>query len=144
MENKATDKEIKKALECCSEANNCGECEYEPTEHQIGTVGCCNELMKDALDYINRLEAENSNLTSNLTSLQNDLTSAKAEVEELRSNLDVVNHTISYFKAEAVKEFVEKLTDKIGFNSSMIDVYEEIDNLVKEMVGEESAETEKP
>ena len=56
------------------------------------------------------LQAENANLTSHLTSLQNDLTSAKAEVDRLR---DVVEKTdAAYFqkvgevdsaKADAIK-----------------------------------------
>ncbi len=53
-----TDNEIIKALECCSEAQNCTPCKYEPTEYPKSTVGCCNELMKNAVDLINRQKAE--------------------------------------------------------------------------------------
>ena len=32
-DNKLKDNEIVKALECCSEANNCGQCEYDAIHH---------------------------------------------------------------------------------------------------------------
>lgn len=39
-------------------------------------------------------------------------------------------------KSEIIKEFTEKLKERIGFNCDLIDVYEHIDNIVKEMVGD--------
>lgn len=99
-----TDNEIKKALECFA---NDDECIYEKYEEACGlwcelkhkwcedmsgksAKGSCAEhtpifsmpIAKHALDLINRLETKNSNLTSDLTSLQNDLTSLKAENEK--------------------------------------------------------------
>lgn len=65
-----TDKEIIKALECCSEAQNCTPCRYEPTEYQKGTVGCCNELMKNAVDLINCQKAEINTLNAEIKSLK--------------------------------------------------------------------------
>ena len=69
------------------------------------------------LDEIISQKEENSNLTSRLTSLQNDLTSAKTE---------------------AIKEFAERLKTKASdfeFGKAVWVVY--IDNLVKEMVGDD-------
>lgn len=50
----------------------------------------------------------------------------------LQDAIDTINHQ------DAIKEFAERLIDKVGFNSSIVDVYEYIDDLVKEMVGEQS------
>ena len=43
--------EIKKALECCFNAAQCGDCPYYP-------VSCDRELVRDAREYIRQLEAE--------------------------------------------------------------------------------------
>ena len=67
----------------------------------------------NALDLINRLQAENSNLTSDLTSLQNDLTSAKAENERLRENNKAIMQTIADVHTEAYKECIEKVKEEI-------------------------------
>ena len=57
MSNKLTDKEIVKALECCgSNAYLCGECPYKRIDN------CELKLSADALDLINRLQAENERL----------------------------------------------------------------------------------
>ena len=128
---KLTDSEIVKALECCSEpiGINCVKC---PLEKDCLDVNMC-EL---ALDLINRLQAENERVET----LNSDL----VEIQDIRKKVNLAliaenaELTTAYktAKAEAYKEFAERLTDKIGFNSSMIDVYEELDNLLKELVGD--------
>lgn len=56
---KLTDKEIVKALECCSEEDKCKECPY----YNKGNFKCLNyKFFKDLLDLINRLQAENERL----------------------------------------------------------------------------------
>ena len=44
-----TPDEIKKALECCFNASQCGDCPYYP-------VSCDRELVMDAREYIRQLE----------------------------------------------------------------------------------------
>ena len=134
-----TDSEIKKALECCSEANNCGQCEYEPTEHQIGTVGCCNELMKDALDLINRLQEEIEKLTSGKCVYLSDDETTEYCVEGPCPNYK----TVAQIKAEAYKECIEKVKDMVDnwdYNLSLFPdinkAMNNLDNLLKELVGE--------
>ena len=62
MDNKMTDKEIKKALECCKDGGNrCDECPY-------GIDDCLTDndesiLLKDALDLINRKDIKIAELT---------------------------------------------------------------------------------
>ena len=51
-----TDNEIIKALECCT-TETCWDCPFEPKEQRKGTVGCCEENIKNALDLINRQQA---------------------------------------------------------------------------------------
>ncbi len=88
-----TDNEIIKALECCSTAQNCTPCKYEPTEYQKGTFGCCNELMKNAIDLIKR---------------------QRAEIEELSEVLSGSGINCAEIKAKAIKEFAQKLFQKFA------------------------------
>lgn len=82
MPNKLTDAEVKKALESMTEF-------ADMVNRSV--LDCVDvQTLKNALDLIKRLETKNSNLTSDLTSLQNDLTSAKAEVERLKRELNLV------------------------------------------------------
>lgn len=126
MENKATDKEIKKALERCTSVayrGVCKDCVY--MKFKMTDEGCLTPMLKDVFSLINRQEVE---------------------IEGLRSNLDVVNHTISYFKSEAVKEFAElsikRICEQVSAptpsESYIVEkCIETLDNLVKEKVGEE-------
>lgn len=93
---KLTDSEIVKALECCvSDDNNhndldeCKGCPY------IECRDCTNDLRKETLNLINRLQAENERL--------------KNEYEECsKRNVDLMGAFKSY-KAETYKEFAEWL-----------------------------------
>ena len=148
---KLTDNEIIKALECCSKpvSENCKECPLCSTD--------CMEvdIEKLALDLINRLQEKNSNLTSDLTSLQNNLTSLQAENERLKDHIkEGINlakqlpEMVSLAKAEAYKEFAERLKKEIFFVNihncekaeiKCIDLKpKHIDNLLKELVGEDN------
>lgn len=107
-----TDNEIIKGLECCgSPYNRCFECPLCEMER----VKCSTELAAKALDLINR---------------------QKLEIK----NLERIKDTIAIL---AVKEFAERLIKKAeivsggdyGFTYEITE--DEIDNLVKEMVGAE-------
>jgi len=67
-----TENVIIKTLECCSKANDCIYCEYEPAEYEKGTIGCANELMKSALDLINRHKSKIDSLEYDLELLKQD------------------------------------------------------------------------
>ena len=57
-EHKFTDEEIIKALECCSSAE-CEKCKYVPQgDCYQGSLACNDDLMRSALDLINRQKAE--------------------------------------------------------------------------------------
>lgn len=161
-----TDNEIIQALEHCSNYNDCGSCDFEPKDNKKKTIGCCLEIMKETLDLINRLQTENDQLTEKFNCQQTvyaDLSKIikdqKAEIERLGRGitlnykfneeqvntiqeqcLTMVKRNAAEIKANAIKEFAERLKGDWQDNDyywEESDVYKWIDNLVKEMVGEE-------
>ena len=142
MTNKLTDAEIKKALECAS---------------------CIDVVRNDALDLINRLQAENEKLQTVKKHIDTlihrgveypttetyeqafkkaleqlyDNTNAEEKLQQILPMLDElkedIKHDINLAKAEAYKEFAYELKQ-----IPHIAVYKsEIDDLLKEKVGED-------
>jgi AbrB family looped-hinge helix DNA binding protein len=127
--------------------------EGDPLEISLDGNKICFELYIPSNDYedkimriINDLEKDDY-LTSDLTSLQNDLTSAKAEIDYWKRNAfdgcmerGRIEKTA---KAEAYKEFAERLKEKYGYydweNKTIVYPDEEIDNLLKELMGDSDA-----
>lgn len=107
-----TDKEIIKALECCgSPYNRCLECPLCEMER----VKCFTELTANALDLINR---------------------QKAEIKALIAGQETLQRYISTAKAEAVKEFAERLCkDRVSNDPVVIAVKVEL-----KTAGEENGE----
>ena len=112
--------EIKKTLDK-SINDDCDNC--------FNTFGnCLKNLMINALNYINELETENKRLNK--------------KVEELSEVLsDSIKIKVKEIKSEAIKEFAERLKEKIDCETHTSEGFyfmciESIDNLVKEMVGE--------
>ena len=119
---KLTDNEIVKALECCNK-NDCRTCPYG--KYNVTGWCCMPKARKDALDLINRLQAENERLKSHI---QEGIDLAK-QIPEM----------LTLTKAEAYKEFAERLKEKgikvIGCNAfDKVIPSNEIDNLLKELV----------
>ena len=112
-----TDNEIIKALECCVEKGKCNECPY----YLPYGINCGYHKDKNALNLINR---------------------QKAEIERLNGNLFTISNACMQRRNEAIEEFAYRLTDKAdlikvnAFNSKWVISQEDIDNLVKEMVGD--------
>lgn len=112
-----TDNEIIKALECCSSTSilDCADCPYWGTRRSCGV----KQMKKDALNLINR---------------------QKAEIEELQK----YKHDYYVLKAKAVKEFAKRLKDKHKHNTtsvvSLVTVFDNINSIVEEMVGEENGQ----
>lgn len=126
------DKDITKALECCTDESyeNCNECPYS-----IDNVSCERmKLLEDSLDLINRQQAENERL--------------QKKVEELSEVLsESIRIRYKEAKSEAVKEFTKRLKEKsfktirnYGLTKDVVEVCD-IDNLVKEMEGEDSGQS---
>jgi hypothetical protein len=117
------------------------------------------EIVKSLESLLDRMRAYESlqasigkGLVENIISMYNR---QKAEIERLQNEnkrFADIGKLYSEVRADAIKEFAEKLTNRIcenvnrsldnpnGNNYYPIDVYEDIDNLVKEMVGESNAQ----
>lgn len=107
-----TDKEIIKALECCSK--NIHElCALECPIFR--TAGCIEELHKAVFVLINR---------------------QKEEIERYKGVIKILENDVQASRTEAVRELAEKLKESLEWRTEPIDDYD-IDELVKEMVGED-------
>lgn len=144
------DAEIKKALECCPQDypnRNCTRCAYKPIEGF-----CFDYLMKDALDLINRKEEMIEALIAGQETLQKALAEKNAEIERLQNECfcianerdaiaDCLNTAVEEAKAEAIKEFAERLKQEVEMISYEMcsnyqDTIDAIDETYKEMVGD--------
>ena len=130
-----TDNEIIKALECCNNGWCDNRCPYYGRED---IADCREQSGADQLDLINRQKAEIEKLTKDSNRLK------KVEMQ-----LDDMCKMYHIIKTEAVKEFAEALKNKAfkqsvySYNDIVETTYtitaEEIDYLVKEMVGDNDA-----
>lgn len=133
-----TDKEIESSLKVIATTRNCNECKIRNCKW--GTCNCSQITANAALDLINRQKTEIERLKCEMGKLLPKDCSYAMQME-------VSNKLESQIKSEAIKEFAEKLKEKIsdchivsdgeycGFDCG--DVHECIDNILKEMVGEE-------
>lgn len=123
-ENKLTPEEVKKALECCGTEDGCLSCPLL----EINVSECGMRLCRESLELHKSQQAE-------IERLQTGKENLRCVIEDLSNNTE---HAI----AEAVKEFAERVksfTEQTAF----ADCWSEggflgsIDNLVKEMAGED-------
>ena len=117
-----TDNEIIKALECCigdTEGKNCFDC------HLYEIDDCQAQMCLDALDLINRQKAEIEKLKAEKNILLNTTVSAYLAEEQVR-----------VAKAEAYKEFAERLKEMFRNDGLYLFYANQIDNLLKELVGD--------
>ena len=127
-----TDEQIIKALECCCTLNGVG-CRNCP-QYDIHSAMCVKNLIRNALDLINRQKAENERLKCEMGKLLPKDCSYAMQME-------VSNKLESQIKSEAIKSFAEMLKRKRIALTSEKPVYDlfkvgAIDNLVKEMTEE--------
>ena len=126
-----TDKEIIKALEHCFKTEmDCDGCPYDYPDV------CYLDVKRDAFDLIKRQQEE----IDRLKELFN-------QQQEIIADLE---WTVSVSKAEAIKEFAERLKEKAKaelisswdkhlYTIEEIITTQQVDNLVKEMVGADNA-----
>ena len=113
-----TEIEIIKALECCSDENNCAECPLKGTRFELDH-SCAEELMKLSAETIKNLMAENERLQEKYNKTMYNL---KAVLNER------TDHT------EAIKKFAERLKELPSVTNCEYEWFHlDIDNLVKEM-----------
>ena len=113
--------EIKKAFECCPDYINCLSCPC------FSFCGCTPELFESALAYIEQLETKVEMLNNECRDTRRDLLN---EIIRLEDQLETA-------KADAVKEFSERLKATFPNNSHWVKPREKIDSILKEMVGDE-------
>jgi hypothetical protein len=159
---KLTDTEIVKALECCVKAKTNADCEKLKCPFWIKKIGMCRYvnceqvLYGNALDLINRLQAENEELIYKLECLLCHATGGKLSKHTypLDTMESCVNDTIQDYcdeaieeaKAEAYKECIEKVKEKSKkseivcsgalVTTSYLISAKNLNNLLKELVGE--------
>ena len=140
-----TKDEIKKALECCSNPsiNFCKDCPY----NNKGEFSCCDgEMCKDALNLIteqeqeiDRLKAENEELTKVVSSKVYDLINNTKEIADAReawekqAKIDVLNKLKDYVNQLACDEYGDSACDT-NYITIDIDKYEQdIDEMIEEI-----------
>lgn len=133
-----TDKEIIKALECCS-SNLQSTCDNCPI-HYRQSADCVAYLAKNALVLINRQKAEIEKLQKTQQVQANRIIEERGRKYELASTVSILNKQIKTVKSEAINEFTEKLKEKAqlvelahNHEYGFLLGDNDIDNLVKEM-----------
>ena len=128
-----TDNEIIKALECCTEDEDCTHC---PSIKEMPY--CSNDIMVGALNLIKRQQAD-------IERLKNEIQTTKDAYIMLQTKNEII-------KSKAVKEFEDRLKNKIKIEynpyykptcdyGTGIEIMRYIDNLVKEMTDNEKGES---
>lgn len=135
--------QVTMALEYCVECD----CEKYPYDE----LTACNEYLKlDAVKVINRLQAENEKKDRAFENLIEVARLWKEKYSNAKKELFDKTEQLKTAKAEAYKEFAEKIEERIavkilkdksneyaeGFVDALDGVNGEIDNLLKELVGE--------
>lgn len=140
------DEEIIKALECCIEDEDCSHC---PSIKEMPY--CSNDIMVGAINLIKRQQVEIERLNSDNDEKFNQWNMLTEKTKQHYA--DLYNEAKDILKAEAVKEFAERLKNKIKTEcnpygkptfdyDTSIAIVRYIDNLAKEMVDNEKGESE--
>ena len=120
-----TDEQIIKALECCYRKGGtpCRDCPFNKFED-------CNDVLM--ADYVFNL----------IKRQQEEIDNLREHLKRVCAERDARICTNNFIKSEAVKEFAERLKEKsfktirnYGLTKDVVEVCD-IDNIVKEMVGE--------
>ena len=130
-ENRISDDEIISSLEVIATTRNCSECKIRNCNW--GDCNCSQITANAALDLINRLQAEIERLKECPKCIyEYDGNTTEYCIQGPCSNFK----TVEQIKTEAIKEFAVRLKCGVPQETGVIRCYD-IDNLVKEMVGEE-------
>lgn len=94
-------------------------------------------VVSNTLDLINQYEAEIENLEIDLKAMRGAANWYKAENMRLKyerdAYIEIQNTAITEAKAEAIKEFAERLKETFPNNNHWVRPREMVDNLLKEM-----------
>lgn len=142
---KLTDSDIKEVLDMVKAKTDryCQECSYN--DIKVCDI-CIFSKMKIVLDLINRLQEEKEALINGQETLQKYIADLQAENENYsKNNQQMTSDILALYKAlktaktSAYKEFAERLKENsiATFSFKGVVMVEEIDNLLKELVGED-------
>ena len=132
---KPNNNDIIKALDICSKSTNgCSHSKYTCEDCYLnGQPMCSSVLLQDAIDLHTRQQAE-------IDSLRADLKRACAEID----NAQICKY--SFIASSSILDFAERVKEFMHNKFKALDEYEfeyiterDIDNLVKEMVGDDNA-----
>ena len=145
-----TDEQIIKALKICFEDEECTGCPLENNENECEKFN----VWEQAFDLINRqkaeierLKTENKDISEQFRILDVECErlekaneNQKAEIERHREHIELLDIEHEAIRNKAIKEFAEELisrfsTEIYGWYGEIV-LIDDIDNLVKEMVGE--------
>lgn len=159
---KLTESEIVKLLECCkkSQCSKCyysKECDgYTQVNYALDLINRLQSQNKDLAETIHNLAIEKDALFDKAEELKAEIERLNALVKTKNKLIEGLDQSISYAYDRAIKDFAERLKNEIindtayacdstqhsGYYDYQIkigDIPEYIDNLVKEMVGENNA-----
>lgn len=145
-EKKLTDEEVIEALECCSKSWDCNNCKRNKENNN--RFICSENLLKDCLDLIHRLQAENEQLKDekeeirlfNL-SMQNGEVDMRIESEMAKS---FYNSIIQIFEQNGAKNFFTTTVDIEGKKGRYAFTIEKVGGqTVSEKLAEQKAEIER-
>lgn len=132
-----TDNEIKKVLECCSTNGlSCKDC---PAFVKVDRSNC-KKYFREAVKLINRLEAEIETKDNDIKVAIEYALKLEKRIKDYIEEIKLIRYcnkvNILSAKAEARKEIAEKIK---GLFCEEDDVRAEIDDLLKEMIDENTA-----
>ena len=107
-----TKKDIKKALECCSNPsiNSCNNCPY----NNHGEFSCCDgEMCKDALNLITEQEKEIKQLKTECTLLDDELRNARQETINVLNELKAKSYVNDYCREVVEVEKIDELIAEV-------------------------------
>ena len=107
-----TNKDIKKALECCSNPsiNFCKDCPY----NNNGEFSCCDgEMCKDALNLITEQEKEIKQLKTECTLLDDELRNARQETINVLNKLKEKTYVNDYCREVVEVEKIDQMIKEL-------------------------------
>lgn len=132
-----TEQEVVKTLKCCL-TGTCKNCSINNE-----TANCITRLEKAALELIERQRSEIEELTTEVESLKKQMEWLTGYNQNLMSTNTALSEEILIAKIEAYKEFAERLKSYLLLNKKdemSVISFENVDTLLKEMVGENNDE----
>ena len=121
---KYTNEDIMSSLKVIATTGNCDECKIRNCKW--GTCNCSQITANAALELINRQELEQ----------ESEIERLKKEASVVRDAYISIQDRYEHTKTEAYKEFARRLKCGVPQETGVIRC-SDIDNLLKEMVGEE-------